>query len=246
MPETSPNKKTARIAGLLYLCVVISGIFSLAYVPSKLIVWDNPTETTTNIMNNEFLFRMEILSGIACYVFFAFLPLALYKLLKPVNEKYAKLMVILALISVPLSLSNMTNKMGILSLLTDANYKQTFGIEQFQHQVMFYLEQYGHGNHVSAVFWGLWLFPFGYLVFKSGFLPKVLGVFLMIGCVGYLVDLSGAILFKNYYQMGVSSYITLPASIGEIGICLWLLIFGVKKNIGAIKRRSVTVVSDSL
>ena len=96
------NKKLARITGLLYLGVVLTGIFSLMYVPSKLIVEDNASLTFQNITSQESLFRLWIVSGLLCYTFFLFLPLVLYKLLKPVNENNAKLMVLLAVISVPI------------------------------------------------------------------------------------------------------------------------------------------------
>ena len=103
MQKIVSNKKTARIAGLLYLVVVLTGFFSLLYIPSKLIVPDNPSATFHNIVSSELLFRFGIVSGLLCYTFFLFLPLVLYKLLKPVNENYAALMVLLAVVSVPIS-----------------------------------------------------------------------------------------------------------------------------------------------
>lgn len=221
------NKKTARIAGLLYLAVVLTGIFSLAYVPSKLIVWDNPVATFNNIKTSETLFRSGIVSGLLCYVFFLLLPVALYKLLKPVNEFYAKLMVLLAVISVPISYTNIQHKFAVLSIVNGENLK-SFTSEQLQSQVMFYLHQYDNGILMVSVFWGLWLFPLGYLVYKSGILPKILGMLLMLGCFGYLINFAGNTLIPDYSKIGISSYISLPASIGEIGTCLWLLIIGAK------------------
>lgn len=223
------NKKTARIAGLLYLAVVLTGIFSLAYVPTQLIVWDNPVTTFNKIKTSETLFRLGIVSGLVCYVFFLLLPVALYKLLKPVNEFYAKLMVLLAVISVPISFINMQNKFAILTIIEGENLK-TFTNEHLQSQVMFYLNQYENGILLVSIFWGLWLFPFGYLVYKSGILPKVLGVLLMLGCLGYLLNFIGHSLIPNYSKIGISSYIRLPASLGEIGTCLWLLIMGAKNK----------------
>lgn len=222
------NKKLARIAGLLYLGVVLTGIFSLAYVPSKLIVTDNAALTYKNIASSEILFRFWIVTGLLCYIFFLFLPLALYKLLKPVNENYARLMVILAFMSVPVYFLNVQNQFSILSLLSDT--KNHFGLsaEQIQSQVMLYIDQYKNGMRIVHIFSGLWLFPFGYLVFKSGFLPKILGILLMLGCFGYLINFLGNTLIPDYSKLGISSYISLPASIGEIGACLWLLIMGAK------------------
>jgi len=224
------NKKNARIAGLLYLVVVLTGMFSLAYVPGKIIVWNNPATTVRNIVASESLFRLGILSGLVCYVFFLLLPLALYRLLKPVNSTWAKLMVILAVVSVPISFINTQHKFAALSLAVDAGYLKAFTSEQLQAQVMFHLQQYDKGILIVQIFWGLWLLPFGYLVFKSGILPKFLGVLLMAGCVGYLINFTGHVLVAAYPESGLSTYVRLPASIGEIGTCLWLLIMGAKER----------------
>lgn len=218
-------RNTGRIAGLLYLVVVITGIFSLGYVPSKLIVWNNASATFANITNSELLFRLGIVSGLICYTFFLFLPLVLYKLLKPVHKTYALYMVILAIVSVPISFANMQNKFAVLSIISSEG--------QDKDLVMFYLNQYDYGNLVVQIFWGLWLFPLGYLIFKSGIIPKFLGILLMLGCLSYLIDFFGDTLFDNYPKLGISSYIRLPATFGEIGTCLWLLIMGAKNNLDA-------------
>ncbi len=228
MTNTISNKKLARIAGVIYSGVVLTGIFSLMYVPSKLIVPDNPTITYQNIVSSESLFRFWIAGGLLCYTFFLFLPLFLYKLFKPVNENYAKLMVILAIISVPIFFLNTQNLFNILSLVIDTKRNFGLSIEQIQLHVMLYLNQYDNGLRIVDIYSGLWLFPFGYLVFTSGFLPKILGALLMLGCFGYLINFAGHTLIPNYSKMGMSSYISLPASIGEIGTCLWLLIMGAK------------------
>ncbi|MEG0849474.1 MAG: DUF4386 domain-containing protein [Flavobacterium sp.] len=216
-------RNTGRIAGLLYFVVVITGIFSLGYVPSKLIVWDNPSATLTNIVNAEFLFRLGIVSGLICYTFFLFLPLVLYKLLKSFNKTYALYMVVLAIVSVPISFVNMLNKFAVLSIISSGQPQKE--------EIMFYLNQYDFGNLIVQIFWGLWLFPFGYLVFKSAIIPRFLGILLMLGCVGYLINFFGNALFSNYSELGISSYVRLPASLGEIGTCLWLLIMGAKDKV---------------
>ncbi len=225
------NKKTARVAGLIYLGVVLNGLFSLMYVPSQLFVSDNASLTFQNIVSSESLFRLGIVSGLFCYGFFLFLPLQLYTLFKPVNENYAKLMVILAVLSVPMYFINAQNQFAVLSLI---NPHQLYGlsIEQIQSQALLYLEQYNNGMRVIHIFSGLWLFPFGYLVFKSGFLPRIFGILLMLGCFGYLILFLGNTLVPNFSKLGISLYISLPASLGEIGICLWLLIMGAKENAG--------------
>lgn len=224
------DKKTARIAGLLYLTVVLSGIFSLAYVPKKLFVWNNAALTFHNITASETLFRLSILSGILCYISFLFLPMVLYRLLKPVQAFYSRLMVVLAAVSVPISLVNLQNKFAVLSLIGKDSYLRAYSPEQLQGQTMFYLNQYDQGIQLSSIFWGLWLLPFGYLVYKSGFLPKALGILLMLGCFGYLINFTGNMLFENYGKIGISKFAALPATLGEIGICLWLLIVGPKQT----------------
>lgn len=222
------KKKTARIAGLLYLVVVLTGIFHLMYVPSRLIEWDNPSVTISNIIASETLFRLGILGGLVCYTSFLFLPLVLYKLLSPVNKTHAVLMVTLVVVSVPITFVNMLNKFAVLTLISKANYLSVFEAENLQAQVLLYLDYYRNGNQIASIFWGLWLFPFGYLTFKSGFLPKVLGLLLMAGCFGYIIDFMGSFLFSKYGETGISVFMTIPGSLGEIGICLWLLIKGVK------------------
>ena len=139
-------------------------------------------------------------------------------------------MVLLAVISVPVFFLNSQNLFNVLSLVNDSNNYFGLSNEQIQSQVMLYLKQYNNGLDIVHIFSGLWLFPFGYLVFKSNIIPKVFGVLLMIGCFGYLINFIGDTLISNYYNIGIDSYIQLPASLGEIGICLWLLIMGAKEN----------------
>jgi len=222
------TKKQARITGSLYLVVVLTGIFSLAYVPNKLIVWDNPVLTFDNIVQAEQLFRLGIICSIICYVTYIFLSIAFYKLLKGINKSYATIMVLLVLISVPVALINLQNKLSILPLIGQKEYLKILSGEQLRTKVMFLLDQYNYGIEIASIFWGLWLLPLGYLVYKSNILPKLLGILLMLGCFGYLINIFGDLLFKNYSDLGISTYISLPASIGEIGLCLWLLIVGAK------------------
>ncbi len=228
------NKKTARIAGLLYLVVVVTGMFSLAYVPSKLIVWNDAAQTGNNITSNELLFRLGIVSSLICYTFFLFLPIVLYQLLKSVNKTHAKVMAILAIVSVPISFANMINKFAVLSLISGSSALKGLAVDQMHTQVMFHLDLYNSGILIVQIFWGLWLFPLGYLIFRSGFLPKFLGILLMAGCFGYLLNFLGNSLWTGYGELGISSYVRLPASLGEIGTCLWLLIMGAKEKKTAI------------
>ncbi len=225
---TSRNK-TARAAGILYLILIISGIINLLYIPSKFIDWKDASKTLENIVNSEFLFRLGIVSGIITFLAFLLLPLVLYKLLHKVNKVYASLMLLFALVSIPISFINILNKFSILTLISKAEYLKDLEIAELQTQVMLHLDYYNNGIELSQIFWGLWLFPFGYLVYKSGFLPKLLGILLMAGCFGYLITFFGGFLYTGFYKTVFSTIVGLPASIGEIGICLWLLIMGTNK-----------------
>ncbi len=224
------NKKTARIAGLLYLIVVVTGFFNLIYVPSQITVQGDASATVSTIVASKQLFRLGIMAGLVCYTAFLLLPFALYKLLSRVGKSVAVLMVVFAVVSVPISFVNLLNKLDILSLLSEANYLQAFTAEQLYAQVMLSLDAYGNGILVSEIFWGLWLLPFGYLVFKSGFIPKVLGILLMLGCLGYLINFFGKALFPGYAETSIVAFVSLPSGLGEIGSCLWLLIVGVRER----------------
>jgi hypothetical protein len=210
----------------LYLITVVTGIFSLIVVPSRVGAHGDAAMTVANIATNETLFRLGIASGALGYVAFLILPLALYQLLSPVNRNMAVLMVALAVACVPIYFVALAHQMDILSLIDGDKYKQLLTPEQLRERVMLSMDAYNNTLFISEIFWGLWLLPFGYLVFKSGFLSRVLGILLMMGCFSYLIGFFAQIVFPH---ATISDLVMLPASFGEIGICLWLLIVGVRK-----------------
>ncbi len=221
-----PNNQTARLAGFLYLVLIVTGVLNLMYIPSLLIVPDNAAQTLENIRQSEMLFRWGIICGIISYLAFLGLVLALYQLLEHINRLHARLMVVLVLVSIPISFFNLLHKFSVLTLLSENALKQELSTSDLVYQVMFYLDAYNNGINLSQIFWGLWLFPFGYLVYRSGFLPKLFGILLMAGCFGYLIEFFGSFLFPNYHNTILPMIVNLPSSLGEIGICLWLLIMG--------------------
>ncbi|MBK0383143.1 DUF4386 domain-containing protein [Pedobacter sp. SD-b] len=222
---------SVKMVGLIYLGVIITGIFSLIYVPDKLINYNSALLTFQNISASETLFRLGIASGLLCYGFFLLLSIFLYRLLQKVNENMAKLMVLFVIISVAMYFLNASNEIMVLSLLKSPNYTtKVYSATLLQAQVLSYLHQYSAGMRLIHIFSGLWLFPLGYLILKSNFLPKYLGILLILGCFGYIINFFGFILMPSYTELGISSYLGLPASIGEIGTCLWLLIMGTKRK----------------
>lgn len=224
------ENQTSRITGILYLVVVATGMFSLAYVPSRLNVANDLQATIQNIIGSGTLYRLGIASFMVEQVAFLLLLLALYRLLRLVNRTMAVLMVALAATSVPISLNSLAHPLDVLSLLASVPSGDTVVPAHIQALVKGSLDAYRNGLLVASMFWGLWLFPFGYLVFRSGFLPRALGVLLMAGCFGYLVDVFGTLLVPRYVQLPVSDYATLPAAVGEIGTCAWLLLVGTDRR----------------
>ncbi|MGH8061603.1 MAG: DUF4386 domain-containing protein [Pseudoxanthomonas sp.] len=220
---------TGRLAGLLYLIVVATGIFSLAYVPGQLVVADDPQATMTKIVASQQLFRQGIAAFLVMQVAFLLLPFALYPLLESAGRRAATLMVVLAVTSVPLGLSALVHRLDLLSLLADPVVSRMLDPGHVRAEVVLSLEAYRNGLHVTKLFWGLWLLPFGWLVFESRRLPRVLGVLLMLGCFGYVLQVFGDLLIPGYADSAIASYVPLPAAVGEIGTCLWLLIFGARR-----------------
>ena len=224
--------KVARTAGWLYLLVILTGIFSELYVPSQIIVRGDALATANNILASESLFRLGIATGLVSSIAFLALPFVLYRLLRDVDANLAVLMVVFAAASVPLSLVSQTHDLDALALLSGADFLQAFAPEQLHAQVTLSLKSAYYGALVAEPLWGLWLLPFGYLVFKSGFLPRTIGLLLMIGCFGYLVESFGRILSPvGYGDSAISNFMIVPSAFGEVGICLWLLIIGARARV---------------
>jgi hypothetical protein len=198
--ETSPLLR-ARVAGLLYLSLVPLSIFGILY--------GGPS-------------RLGIVSALLVQIVNIFVVLALYQLLKPVNKNMAVLMVILLLLGVPIAMLNELNQFAVLFLSSGADSLRVFTPGQLHALASLFLNLHNDGLTIAGLFWGLWLFPMGYLVFKSGFLPRILGILLMIGCVGYLIQSFAGLLLPN-----LEVNIALVTFWGEVLFPLWLVIKGV-------------------
>ncbi|WP_298546514.1 DUF4386 domain-containing protein [uncultured Aquimarina sp.] len=209
-------KKTARFTGFIGIIVLVTGSFAHS-VNTKLLNFDNAAETASNILSSESLFRLSFVSGLTMETVFVFYAFLLYKLLKPVNKNYAILMLILALLPVPIFLMNQLN---LFAALLSAK-------EQMQEQMMFYLDLNKNGGFIVSIFFGLWLLPLGYLVFKSSYLPKILGIFLMIGCFGYLINFIQGFLFPGTEATLWTNPVLIITHISELLLMLWLLIVGI-------------------
>jgi hypothetical protein len=222
----NPKKKEAHMAGLLYLALAVTGVFSLLYVPSTLIVSGDAATTADNIRSSELLFRAGILSGLVSSVIFVFLALALYRLFKEVSHRQAMLMVILVAISVAISFANTINQLGALNALSGAYFLSVFDKSELDSLAYLFLRINSWGTQIIQIFWGLWLFPFGVLVYKSDFIPKILGVLLIIAGFGYVLDTFMFLILPQYD--GVPSTLIMIFETAELPIIFWLLIMGAK------------------
>ena len=225
--SSSPARSTlARIAGAIYLSMIVTGPFSLIYVPAKLIVKGNASATAGNILAHETMFRLAIFADLIGQVIFICLGIALYRLLREVNRTWSCLMVAFVLVSAAVCFLNALNNIAALTLFRGTEYLAVFDRAEREALGMLFLRLHSNGIFIAEIFWGLWLFPFGLLVFRSQFLPRFIGVWLMINCFGYLALSVTALFFPASYS-ALFRY-SQPVLLGELAIMLWLLIKGAK------------------
>ena len=225
----SSLSKNARVAGLLYILASVVGIVRLAYIPKILFARGNATATANNILAHESLFRWGMVSQLVAAVIWLFVPLALYRLLKDVDRDLAILMVILgSLPQVPLFFVKVVTDAAALLLAHGGDSLAVFDKPQRDAFARLFLDLHHQLDLANAVFWGLWLIPFGLLVYRSRFLPRLLGVWLILACFGWLAfSLTGFLLpghegeAYNYGQ---------PLLLGETAMILWLAIMGAKER----------------
>jgi hypothetical protein len=206
--------------------MVIAGPFTLIYVPSKLIARGNATATADNILAHQNLFRFAMIGDLWMAVIFIRLGVALYRLLSGVNKTWALLMVGFVLVYSAVGFLNTLNNIAAYILFRGADFLSTFDKAQRDALAMLFLRLHSQGNFINENFWSLWLFPFGVLLYRSGFLPRFIGVWLMINCVAYLVLSPIALFFPAYYENAFR--LATPLLFGELAIMLWLLIKGAK------------------
>ena len=219
----TPLSKNARIAGLLYIAASAVGIVRLLYIPNKLIVHGNAAVTAGNIAAHESLFRLGLVTSLVAAVIWLFVPIALYRLFKGVDQELAVLMVILgSVMQVPLFVVNVGVDAAALHIAT--------AVEQTRSPapVMLFLDLHHHLDLANAVFWGLWLIPFGLLVYRSRFLPRFIGVWLLAACFGWLAYSATGFLFPAYEDT-VYTWAQ-PLTLGEVVTMLWLVIMGAKER----------------
>ncbi|HLB36666.1 MAG TPA: DUF4386 domain-containing protein [Gemmatimonadales bacterium] len=222
----NPRKRTARLAGLLLLLGGITSPFSLIYLPKKLIVAGDATATANNVRAFEKVLRIAITCDLIGVVLFTLGVLSLYRLFKDVDNQQALYMIVLWVVTVPITFINELNRIGALILVSGASFLSAFTSGQTDALVMLLLKVFGQGTIVNQIFWGLWLVPYGILVYKSRFIPRVLGLPLIIAGCAY-VSASVTELLSPHYARLVTGWL-LMLGIGELPILIWLLVKGVR------------------
>ena len=220
--------KNARVAGLLYILASVIGVVRLLYIPEKLFVHGNAAATAGNIAAHEMLFR----SGIVCYLvssaLFIAVTLALYRLLQGVDQALAVWMVILgSLMPVPIFFINSVTDAAALLFAGGADFLSVFDKPQRDAFVMLFLNLHHHLDLANAIFWGLWLLPFGLLVYRSRFLPRILGLWMMVECFAWLAFSFTGILFPGH-EAKVFTY-SQPLMFAEVATMFWLAIMGARE-----------------
>ncbi len=223
----SSTHNPGRVAGFLYLLLVVVAPLRLIYIPSKLFVHGNAAATANNIAAHQWLFRFGIVGDLLSGVILIFLTLAFYRLFKGVDQSLAVLVVILGgVMPAIIDFLNVVNDAAALTLVRGADFLSVFEKPQRDALAMLFLRLHHHEIVAAEILWGLWLFPLGVLAYRSRFLPRFLGIWLIINGFAYLVLSFTGILVPQYEDM--VSNIAFPAQLGEVAFMLWLVIKGAK------------------
>lgn len=218
--------RVARLAGLMYLLLSIFGFYALIYIPGAFYVRGDVAATAHKILAAETLYRSGIVSDLVGQAFFILVGLALYRLLKGVDRNQALLMLILILAPIPITFIAEVHHLDVLKLLDPAGPAAALGESQRNAQMMLALGSYQNCMLVAEIFWGLWLFPLGSLIFRSGFLPRFLGVLLFVAGFAYLTETITWLLAPAYAH--AVGGITSKLRVLELVTPLWLLVMGAR------------------
>ena len=219
--------KNARVAGLLYILSSLFGIVRLIYIPSTLLVSGNGAATANNIARHELLFRFGIVSYLLCSALWIFVTFALYRLLKGVDQTFARLMVIITVVITPVFFVNAANDVAALLFARGTEFLSVLDQAQREAFVVLFLNLHHQLDLAGELIWILFHVPFGLLVYRSRFLPRILGVWLIMVGFAYLA-LSFTGLMLPAYEHKVWNFAQ-PVLFGEVAIMLWLAIMGAKE-----------------
>ena len=225
--SVSSPKRLARIAGVFYLLVGISGGFAEGFADPKMYVAGDAAATAGNVLANLGLVRISVVAHLVDAVFFVLTAMALYILLQDVHKGIARAMLVFVVVAVGIITLNSVFQFEALQVATNASYATAFGAAGSNALVLLLLDIQHYGTLAAQVFFGLWLAPLGYLAYKSGLFPKALGIVLVAATVCYLVDLLAAFLVPDFAKQ-IHLFIVIVPAIAEIWMVFYLLVVGVK------------------
>jgi hypothetical protein len=221
------TKTLARIAGALYLVMAVCAGFAELYVRSRIVESGDAAATADNIRASATLFRLGFVVDLVQATFYLLTAMALYLLLRHVKPLVAAAMVTFVAVSVAIQCLNLLNQYVALTIATGEDYAGAFGADGSDALVMLFADMQSNGFFIAQMFFGLWLLPLGYLVVRSGYFPKVLGVLLVAGCFSYLADLFARFLAPDL-EAGIASFLAVPAAVAELSFVAWLLVKAVR------------------
>lgn len=223
----SSTHNPGRVAGFWYLLLSVIAPMRLMYIPNKLFVSGNATATVNNIAAHELLFRLGIVGDLLCGVILIFLVLAFYRLFKGVDQNLAVLVVIFGgVMPALINFVGVVSDFGTLMVVRGANFLSAFDKPQQDALAMLFLHLRDHQNTAAEILWGVWLLPLAMLVYRSRFLPRFLGIWLIINGLAYIIISLTGVLLPQY--QGRVFNVSFPALAGELAIMLWLVIKGAR------------------
>jgi hypothetical protein len=228
MDNSTAIKKTAKLTGLLYFLLALAAIYSYMYVSPKIMAVGDMTATAKKMLDNEFLFRTTIASDIITNILFVLVIILLYRLFRQVNEILSLSMAGLAFVAIPVAFIGEALRLIALEIFK-GNLMKSFSTEQVQDVSATLLKIGNFTGQLVTFHWGLWLIPMGWLVYKSGFIPKILGILLFVNGLGYMISSMTFILFPEWLS-AVSKIVYPTYFVGELPLIFWLMIKGIRSN----------------
>jgi hypothetical protein len=225
-PTTRSPQLYARLGGVLYLAVIVLGMFGEMFVRGSLVVSGDAAATADNIEASQLLWRTGIVGDLLMHVFDVPVIVVLYLLLKPVSKSLALLATLINLVQTAVLVANKLNLLVPLFLLENSGYLKEFSSAQLDALSYLAIKAHGFGFGIGLIFFGFACLVRGYLIFKSGYLPKVLGALILVAGLSYLTN-SFALLLVPSFAASIFPAILMPAFIGELALCLWLIVKGV-------------------
>jgi hypothetical protein len=236
-----PTKRDARIAGWLYLLFVAPGPFCLMYVPNKIMVPGDAAATAANLLAHEMLLRTSVVLWLIAMAVWIVLGFALYRLFNGVSKALASLLVIFVAISAGIGFLNELNNLAAILVLRGNEFAGTLTQPQREAVAMLFLRLHGQGHAVNEMFWGLWLLPFGLLIVRAHFIPRLLGIWLLLDGFAWIGLSIVALLAPSYNDVAFKA--AQPAVFAELAVMLWLITIGVRAP--ATKRHAMPAAADA-